>query len=380
MGLWNFIKGHDDLMSEIRNTSDESIVVYRHPNEDFNTKSHLFLNESEVALFVSTDKDGMTQTQILNKSGTLDTQNLPFFRSITKPFTGGQTMFHCKVYFVRTNVCVSNGWGTEAALGPLEDCRHYTFKLVANGTYDFQVTSAKILLDNILGYGVTSVTQDELAKKLNPKISNLVSIVLSGVFKIPEAAATLPRIQSSFRSESRETLGRLMNEEYSGTWGVEFSDFTMNVEDIYDGLAEHYLENNRMIQKTEAFDSQGEAYSTIQLYDMLKAAAENPGSMAGSMMGVGVGAGVGVGLGNSIGASVGSSIMTSAIGGGQPDMKPPVSKTGDRNWAGTLESEKKRIERHNRLDELKGYLDGGKIDKETYDRFVNEILKELCAP
>lgn len=376
MGLWNFIKGHKDFMSEIRNTSHPDIIVFKHPNEDFNTKSHLFLNPSEVALFVSTKSDGSCETLLMDKGGTLNTHNYPFFRSITKIFTGGQSMFHCAIYFVRTNVCPTNGWGTEAPVGPLEDCRHYTFKLCANGTYDFQITDPQMLLNNILGYGVSSVTQKDVAMKLNPKISNFVSTLLSSVFEMPEQQVSLPRIQRAIRNSARETIGRLMNESYSDLWGAKFNDFTINLEDVYDNLAEHYLENNRMIQKTETFDYQGSAYTTIQLYDMLKKAAETPNSMEGTMMGMGVGTGVGVGLGNSIGSTIGSTIMNndgaSSLGGNRTE-----PGNDGRNWFGVPESEKGRMSRQRRLAELKDYYDNNLMDKETYDRKVKEIIDEI---
>lgn len=376
MGLWNFIKGHKDFMSEIRNTSHPDIIVFKHPNEDFNTKSHLFLNPSEVALFVSTKSDGSCETLLMDKGGTLNTHNYPFFRSITKIFTGGQSMFHCAIYFVRTNVCPTNGWGTEAPVGPLEDCRHYTFKLCANGTYDFQITDPQMLLNNILGYGVSSVTQKDVAMKLNPKISNFVGTLLSGVFEMPEQQVSLPRIQRAIRNSARETIGRLMNESYSDLWGAKFYDFTINLEDVYDNLAKHYLENNKMIQKTETYDYQGNAYTTIQLYDMLKKAAETPNSMEGTMMGMGVGTGVGVGLGNSIGSTIGSTIMNNAGASSLGGNRTEPGNDG-RNWFGVPESEKERMSRQRRLAELKDYYDNNLMDKETYERKVKEIIDEI---
>lgn len=373
MGFWDFIKGHDDLMSEIRNESDPEIVVFKHPNEDFNTKSHLSLNPSEVALFVNTKSDGSCETLLMDKGGTLDTHNLPFFRSITQIFTGGKSMFHCAIYFVRMHNYVTNNWGTEAPIGPLEDCRHYTFKLAANGTYNFQITDAKMLLDNILGYGVSSVTQKDIAMKLNPKISNFVSTLLARVFEFPETS--LPKLQGSIRSQARETIGPLMNEAYKKVWGAEFSDFTLNLEDFYDNLAEHYLKNNRMIQETEAYTHQGQAYSTIQLYDLLKKAASNPGNMAGSMMGVGLGTGVGVGLGSVVGTAFGAAIPNGGVGGSSP--VEGAQHNEDRSWSNLQEHDRRRMERQRRLKELKEYYDSNLMDKETYDRKLKEIIDEI---
>ena len=365
------------MMSEIRNISDPSIVVFKHPNEDFNTKSHLALNPSEVALFVNTKADGTTETLLMTQGGTLDTHNLPFFRSITQVFTGGQSMFHCAIYFVRTNFNVTNNWGTEAPIGPLEDCRHYTFKLVANGTYDFQIVNPSGLIENILGFGVSSVTQQEVALKLNPKISNFVGTTLSGMFVTPELSLPLPRIQTLIRTEGRASFQRVMNEEYSKKWGVEFSDFTINVEDVYEGLAEHYTKNNQMIQQSEAIDYQGKDFNTVQLYDVLKLAAANPGNIASSMMGMGVGAGMGASLGSTIGSTINTTIIDSSIGGSKPTGQPAAPSRPERVWGGMSENEKKRMERQSRMKELKDYLDAELIDQATYNRKVSEIINEL---
>lgn len=372
MGIIDFVKGHDDLMSEIRNTSDESVVVFRHPNEDFNNSSHLFLNESEVALFVKSNKDGTSEVHLMKEGGKLDTNNIPFLRSFQQLMRGGQTKYHCAIYFVRLHTLVANAWGTEKAVGPLEDYRHYTFKLVANGTYDLKIIDARALLGNVLGYGITSITKNDLTTRLNAKISNFISIMLSEIFEKPEMTASLARMQKSIRLVARDTFGRIMNEMYSEHWGVQFSDFTMNIEDVYENLADYHLKNNQMIQQTEAFDYQGAAYSTIQLYDMLKVVAANPSSMASSMMGMGFGAGVGGSIGTSIGSIIGSS-----IGGTQPVGTPvPGTGTTDRIWNDVSKHEAMKLEREQQLKELKDLHDKHLLPDEAYEREVEMVMRK----
>lgn len=372
MGLWNFVKGHDDFLSEIRNNSDSNIVVFKHPNEDFNTKSHLFLNESEVALFVNTKTDGSSETFLLKKGGTLDTLNLPFLRSINQIFTGGQSVFHCAVYFVRTNTFASIGWGTESPIGPVEDYNHYTFNLKANGTYDLKIKDAQLLINELYGQsGISSVTKDEIAMILNPKISRFIGDLLCRLFEFPELHPSITRIQNLIRKDAYSAFNQVMDELCGEKWGISFDNFTLNL--IVDGLDEIMAKRNEAVLQTEIIDYQAESYKTINLYEILKTAAANPGNMASSMMGMGAGASMGVALGNTIG----STIMTSGIGGTQIGEQPTGNQsTEKRNWGGVPEYEKKRMERQRRLQELNEDFKSNLIDKENYDRIMKEITDE----
>ena len=83
MSLFGFMKGKKrPLFSEIRNTSTPDVVVFRHPDEDFNIHSHLALNPSEVAMFVKTKASGASEALLMTQGGSLDTNNIPFFRNI----------------------------------------------------------------------------------------------------------------------------------------------------------------------------------------------------------------------------------------------------------------------------------------------------------
>lgn len=380
MGIWKSILGHDELMSVIKNTSDKSVVVFKHPNEDFNTNSRLILEESEVAVFVNRKEDGKTETLVMEEGGKLKTENLPFFRSISQILTGGVSKFHCAIYFVRTNMFINNGWGTEGAVGPLEDCRHYVFKLKANGTYCFRVTDARTLLTGLFSHGVTYATQKDIALMLNSTVSTFIGKLLCALFNFPEKTLGLTRMQEMMRTEADATFGLLMNELYEKKWGIKFSDLTMNLKDEYDELAEQYLGQNREIHNTETIDYQGESFTTIQLYEMLKKAAENPGNLAGPMMG----AGVGTGMGASLGTMIGNTIMTSNIGNGQASGLPnastsPLSRRSPgipMQHAMQLEEEEKE-KRKARLRELKEDFDEGLISEEEYAAAKREILHQM---
>ena len=379
MGFWKTIIGHDDIMSVIKNTSDKSVVVFKHPNTEFNTRSRLILNESEVAVFVRTCDDGKTETITLDQGGVLHTNNIPFFRSITQILTGGVSKFSCSVYFVRTNLFINNGWGTEEPVGPLSDCRNYYFYLTANGTYSFEVTNARALLRNFTNHGVTSLTQEEIAVMINSTVSTLMGTSFGALFSFPEKTLGLTRMQEMMRKEADATFGRLMNDLWEKKWGIRFSGLTINLKDVYDGLAKHYLDLNDEIRKTETFDYQGESFTAIQLYDALKNMAENPQNISGSMMGVGMGAGVGT----SMGSLIGNTIMSSNIGGGTTSGNTGSQTPPNRRNPGIplqhamqLEAEEKEL-RKARLRELKENFTEGLITEMEYEEMRREILQQM---
>lgn len=81
----------------IKYEGDNSTFVWKHPSEDFNTSTQLIVHESQEAIF-------FMNGQALDLFGagryTLETENIPLIRKVANLPTGGQTPFHCEVYFI----------------------------------------------------------------------------------------------------------------------------------------------------------------------------------------------------------------------------------------------------------------------------------------
>lgn len=104
--------GH--ITEVIKYEGDNSTFIWKHPCEDFNTTTQLIVHESQEAVF-------FLNGQALDLFGpgryTLETQNVPLLRKLINIPTGGETAFHCEVYFVNKTEQMAIRWGTDSKVG-----------------------------------------------------------------------------------------------------------------------------------------------------------------------------------------------------------------------------------------------------------------------
>ena len=81
----------------IKYEGDNSTFIWKHPCEDFNTTTQLIVHESQEAIFFA---NGQALDLFGAGRHTLETQNIPLLRKIINIPTGGETPFHCEVYFI----------------------------------------------------------------------------------------------------------------------------------------------------------------------------------------------------------------------------------------------------------------------------------------
>ena len=121
----------------IKYEGDNSTFVWKHPSEDFNTSTQLIVHESQEAIF-------FMNGQALDLFGagryTLETENIPLIRKVANLPTGGQTPFHCEVYFINKTEQMAIRWGTDSKVQYLEP------------TYKFPISiGARKLLIKLVG-------------------------------------------------------------------------------------------------------------------------------------------------------------------------------------------------------------------------------------
>ncbi|OUQ16231.1 hypothetical protein B5E84_12720 [Lachnoclostridium sp. An14] len=106
-------QGKKHWTNVIKNTGPGGLLLWRQPEEDFNTGSTLIVMPGECAVFVS----GGKSVEVF-ESGTyqLSTGNYPFLTRLQSLFSGGVSVFHCAVYFVRKADSQEIRWGTETPI------------------------------------------------------------------------------------------------------------------------------------------------------------------------------------------------------------------------------------------------------------------------
>ena len=105
MGIFNkntnetaYTGGKKNWADVIKNTGPGELLIWRQPEEDFNTNSTLIVMPGEEAIFI---KGGTVEQTFENGTYKLSTENYPFISRLRNVFTGGTSTFNSVVYFVR---------------------------------------------------------------------------------------------------------------------------------------------------------------------------------------------------------------------------------------------------------------------------------------
>lgn len=185
------IKGEElkkeDLVQLIKYEGDNSTFVWKHPCEDFNSLTQLIVHESQEAIF-------FMNGQALDLFGagryTLEAQNIPKIGSLLDRTTGGETPFHCEVYFINKTVQMAIKWGTDSKVRYLDPVYGVPLELGASGEMNLMVSDSRKLLVKLVGTmgGIAWDSEGgnfakSLAASFRPLISMTVKTHLSSCIK-----------------------------------------------------------------------------------------------------------------------------------------------------------------------------------------------------
>ncbi len=136
------------LASVIQYEGDNTTFIWKHPQEDFNTGSQLIVHESQEAVFFM---NGEALDLFGPGRHTLETQNLPLVKRLFSAATGGETPFHCEVYFINKTEQMSIKWGTDSQLEYMEPTYKFPIKIGASGEMSLRAEDSRKLLVKIVG-------------------------------------------------------------------------------------------------------------------------------------------------------------------------------------------------------------------------------------
>lgn len=132
----------------IKYEGDNSTFIWKHPDEDFNSFTQLIVHESQEAIF-------LMNGEALDLFGpgryTLETQNIPKIGKFINRTLGGQTPFHCEVYFVNQTVQMGMKWGTDSKVRYIDPESGLPLELGASGNMNLKVCDSRKLLIKLVG-------------------------------------------------------------------------------------------------------------------------------------------------------------------------------------------------------------------------------------
>lgn len=330
----------------IKYEGDNSTFIWKHPCEDFNSLTQLIVHESQEAIF-------FMNGQALDLFGpgryTLETQNIPEVGKILKRTTGGNTPFHCEVYFINKAYQMAIRWGTDSKVQYIEPTYGFPLSIGASGEMSLRVEDSRKLLLKLVGTE-SYLTQQKLVSyfrsflmvRVKPYIAQTMRLNTVNIFEIDEK---LPLLS--------ESIHKLLLPDFAD-YGISLEHFFVTTivkpdgERQYETFKElHFrqyadITEAKLRQQTDLIHAQTEAqkividsqaqatkraqegytYQQERGFDVATEVARN--EAIGQFTNMGVGFGTMAGVGGAVGGMVGT-MMNDAMGSAMNPAQNPVA-------------------------------------------------------
>ena len=207
-----FAGGKKNWAEVIKNSGPGDLLIWKQPEEDFNTNSTLIVMPGEEAIFI---KGGVIEQVFDNGSYKLSTENYPFISRLRNMFTGGISTFNCVVYFVKTTHSLEIKWGTTSPIQVRDKLLGIATKIRARGSYKIQVNNPQKFLTKLIGNNADMITSQNL---------------LDDYFA------------SEFQSKIKTSITRALNETQTELLGIEarILEFSEAVEPFFGEVLDEY--------------------------------------------------------------------------------------------------------------------------------------------
>lgn len=304
----------------IKNSGSGELLIWRQPEEDFNTNSTLIVMPGEEAIFI---KGGTVEEVFENGTYKLSTENYPFISRLRNAFTGGISTFNCVVYFVCKADSQEIRWGTETPIQVRDKVWGVRTDARVRGAYKVRVENPVKFLEKLIGNNVPYQLQEELdkyfASEFQGKIKSAVSKFLNSLEQ------ELIGIDA-YMNELSEKIEPYIDEvvaEY-GLKCVRFSLAGLDIDstkyDVMDEAQMASISKAKLAQADKAvMDILGDDWARQQSANILGDLARNPG--AGGVGAMGAGMGMGMVAGNVFGNMANQMF---APMGGQSQQQQPI--------------------------------------------------------
>ena len=352
----------------IKNTGPGDLLIWKQPEEDFNTNSTLIVMPGEAAIFV---KGGVIEQVFENGTYKLSTQNYPFITRLRTILTGGISTFNCVVYFVKTAHTTEIKWGTDSPIQVRDKLLGIATRLKARGAYRVSVGNPGKFLEKMLGNNYIGMHQSGLA---NFFISEFQGKIKSVVAKaINESNAEILGIDS--RLDEFSAMIKPYFQEVLDEYGLRCASFAIAAIDIddnelrqrYDEIGMDAIAKMRNAQADRmVMDTLGDRWAQQQnvnlMTTMVEGMAQNGGNnIAEATMGLGMGMAAGGMFGTMAHQMFGN--MAQQM---QPQPQPQQAAAAPQG------QDPMEV-----LGKLKKMLDAGLIEQAEYDTKKAEILSKM---
>ena len=366
----------------IKNTGPGELLIWRQPEEDFNTNSTLIVMPGEEAIFI---KGGNIEEVFGNGTYKLSTENYPFISRLRNAFTGGISTFNCVVYFVRKADSQEIRWGTDTPIQVRDKVWGIRTDARVRGAYKVRIENPAKFLEKLIGNNIPYQFQEELSKyfesEFQGKIKSAISKFLNG---LEQELIGIDAYMDELSEKIEPYIDEVV-EEY-GLKCVKFSLAGLDIDNSkYDAIDQSQIASISKVKLAQGdkgvMDVLGQDWGRQQAANILGDLARNPG--AGGVGAMGAGMGMGVAAGSVFGSMASQMFAPMSQQPVQQPVQPaqPTSSgrfapkgVGNTDVSPSNNSQEDPIET---LAKLKKMLDAGLIDQSEYDAKKIEILSRM---
>lgn len=302
-----YVGGKKHWTDVIKNSGPGELLIWRQPEEDFNTNSTLVVMPGEEAIFI---KNGVVEQVFENGTYKLTTENYPFISRLRNAFSGGISTFNCVVYFVRKAHSMEMRWGTDSPIQVRDPIMMIATSLQARGAYKVQVDNGVKFLTKLLGNNVPFAMQEELDKYFYSEFLQHIKASIAKYVKNSQQEILGICSEQDVLAENVKPILQEILDDY----GLKLVSFSIMGLDIPENDP-----NRAMLE--EAFAKKGvvnilgDDWARIQSSEILRDLANNPG--AGGAAAAGAGIGMGAAAGGVFGSMAQQMFSTPMNGNGQ---------------------------------------------------------------
>ena len=365
----------------IKNTGPDELLIWRQPEEDFNTNSTLIVMPGEEAIFI---KGGNIEEVFGNGTYKLSTENYPFISRLRNAFTGGISTFNCVVYFVRKADSQEIRWGTETPIQVRDKVWGIRTDARVRGAYKVRIENPAKLLEKLIGNNVPYQFQEELNKyfesEFQGKIKSAISKFLNG---LEQELIGIDAYMDELSEQIEPYIDEVV-QDY-GLKCVKFSLAGLDIDNSkYDEIDQSQIASISKVKLAQGdkgvMDVLGEDWGRQQAANILGDLARNPGAGGVGAMGAGMGMGVAAGsvFGNMANQMFAPMNQQAPQQPTQPSQPTPSGRFAPKGSGAAQPSTQSPAEDPmETLGKLKKMLDAGLIEQAEYDAKKAEVLSRM---
>lgn len=376
----SYVGGKKHWADVIKNSGPSDFLIWRQPEEDFNTNSTLIVMPGEEAIFI---KGGNIEQIFDNGTYKLSTENYPFISRLRNAFTGGISIFNCVVYFVRKAHSMEILWGTSTPIQVRDKLVGSATKIGARGAYRIQIDNPQKLLTKLMGSSIPMVGQQEfLDNYFENEFQGIIRAFLTRVLN--ETKNELLGIESRI-TEFAQVVEPLLNEaiEVYGVKMIKFSIAALTVFDDenrtrFDEIGMDALEKLRNAQADKGvMEVLGDDWGKQQAAKILGNLSNNPG--AGGVAATGAGIVMGMAAGGVFAGMAQQMFEPMRSRPEQPMTNQPSGRFNQKSAGGGTGQSVENVAEDPlaALEKIKEALDRGYINQADYDAKKAEILARM---